>query len=281
VALRRRNPEPRPVRLTLLAALCWARQTEIIDGLVDLLIILVHKVDATADAAATRPRQPAWSRLLARGGLSMLVNPTIDKLQALGLGAMATALVDQLATPGPWDELSFTDRLGLLVDREADARDSRRLATRLKAAKLRYGAAVEDIDFRSPRGLNRSNVLALAQAGWVARHHNLVVTGPTGVGKSFVACALANGPSPGWAVQRSGGADDDRRCRRVQHRRWTHPFVRSTFLLAIPCIIRVRSPSIHVPSLVLKGGYCLAPLVECGRWIWRHWTSGAGTNWPR
>jgi len=122
----------------------------------------------------------------------MLVNPTIDKLQALGLGAMATALVDQLATPGPWEELSFTDRLGLLVDREADARDSRRLATRLKAAKLRYPAAVEDIDFRSPRGLNRANVLGLAQAGWVARHHNLVVTGPTGVGKSFVACALAN-----------------------------------------------------------------------------------------
>ena len=122
----------------------------------------------------------------------MLINPTIDKLQALGLGAMAAALVDQLATPGPWEELSFTDRLGLLVDREADARDSRRLATRLKAAKLRYPAAVEDIDFRSPRGLNRANVLALAQAGWVTRHHNLVVTGPTGVGKSFLACALAN-----------------------------------------------------------------------------------------
>ena len=122
----------------------------------------------------------------------MLLNATIAKLEALGLGAMAAALADQLATPGPWAELSFEDRLGLLVDREADARDSRRLATRLKAAKLRYPAAVEDLDLRSPRGLNRSAVLDLAGAGWVAHHHNVVVTGPTGVGKSFLACALAN-----------------------------------------------------------------------------------------
>ena len=122
----------------------------------------------------------------------MLPNPTIAKLEALGLGAMAAALADQLATPGPWAELSFEDRLGLLVDREADARDSRRLATRLKAAKLRYPAAVEDIDFRAPRGLERAGVLSLAQAGWVTRSQNVVITGATGVGKSFLACALAH-----------------------------------------------------------------------------------------
>src|SRR5438128_1419326 len=122
----------------------------------------------------------------------MLAHVTIDKLHALGLGAMAAGLADQLAVPGPFAELSFEDRLGLLVDREADAKDSRRLALRLKAAKLRYPASVEDIDWRSPRGLDRSAVASLSQAGWVGAHHNLVITGPTGVGKSYLACALAN-----------------------------------------------------------------------------------------
>jgi DNA replication protein DnaC len=122
----------------------------------------------------------------------MLANQTIDKLEALGLSAMAGALGDQLEAPGHYDELSFSDRLGLLVDREADARDSRRLATRLKAAKLRYPAAVEDLDFRAPRGLDRSVVLGLAEGRFVALHHNVLVTGATGCGKSFLACALAN-----------------------------------------------------------------------------------------
>lgn len=122
----------------------------------------------------------------------MLVAPTIAKLEALGLGAMAAALVDQLEAPGPWNELCFEDRLGLLADREADARDTKALARRLKVAKLRYPAAVEDIDFRSPRGLDRAAVLSLAGAGWVAHHHNLVITGATGCGKTWLGCALAN-----------------------------------------------------------------------------------------
>ena len=122
----------------------------------------------------------------------MLSHATIDKLNALGLGAMAAGLTDQLAAPGTYGELAFEERLGLLVDKEADARDSRRLALRLKAAKLRYPAAVEDLDWASPRGLDRSAIASLAQGSWVAAHHNAVVTGPTGVGKSFLACALAN-----------------------------------------------------------------------------------------
>lgn len=122
----------------------------------------------------------------------MLTEQTISKLDALGLSAMATGLADQLSTPGTYDELSFCDRLGLLVDKEADARDSRRLQTRLKAAKLRYPATVEDVDFRAPRGLDRSLVLSLAEARFVASHQNVVITGATGCGKSFIACALAN-----------------------------------------------------------------------------------------
>jgi DNA replication protein DnaC len=122
----------------------------------------------------------------------MLTEQTITKLVALGLGAMATGLADQAEQPGTYHALSFEERLGLLVDKEADARDSRRLAARLKAAKLRHQAVVEQIDFRAPRGLDRSQVLSLAQGGWVAGHHNLLVTGATGCGKSFLACALAH-----------------------------------------------------------------------------------------
>lgn len=122
----------------------------------------------------------------------MLVQPTLQKLEAIGLTAMVAALREQLDNPGPYLELGFEDRLGLLVDREADWRRSRRLQTRLKAAKLRYPhAAVEDVDFRAARGLDRATILSLAQAGWVERHQNLIVTGATGCGKSYLACALA------------------------------------------------------------------------------------------
>jgi DNA replication protein DnaC len=122
----------------------------------------------------------------------VLENQTIDKLAVLGLAAMAAGLTEQLQAPGTYDELSFAERLGLLADKEADARDSRRLAARLKAAKLRYPASVEDIDFRAPRGLDKAVVLALAQGTWVREHHNVLISGPTGCGKSYVACALAN-----------------------------------------------------------------------------------------
>ena len=122
----------------------------------------------------------------------MLVNPTVGKLEALGLGAMAAGLTHQMETPGTFAELSFEDRLGLLADAEAEARDSRRLARRLKDAKLRYPATLEDIDFRSPRGIDRSLIASLAGAGWVTRGHNVLITGATGCGKSFLACALAN-----------------------------------------------------------------------------------------
>jgi DNA replication protein DnaC len=121
----------------------------------------------------------------------MLMTQTFDKLDALGLFGMALGLREQLES-NQYLSLSFDERFGLLVDREAEARDSRRLALRLKAAKLRQEATVEDIDFRAPRGLDRSVIMSLAQAGWVTAHHNLLISGPTGAGKSFVASALTH-----------------------------------------------------------------------------------------
>jgi DNA replication protein DnaC len=121
----------------------------------------------------------------------MLTNQTIDKLHDMGLDAMANGLREQMEQ-SQYHELSFEERLGLLVDREATWRENRRQATRLKAAKLRHQATVEDVEFRAPRGLDRSVVLSLAQGEWIANRHNLLITGATGCGKSFLSCALAN-----------------------------------------------------------------------------------------
>ena len=119
----------------------------------------------------------------------MLIEQTLDKLHAMKLGALADALQQQLRG----DEattLSFEERLGLLVDSEWTAREQRKLTRRLQAAKLRYPtAALEAVDFSHPRRLNRQHVLTLGNCGWIADHHNLLSTGPTGIGKSFLACA--------------------------------------------------------------------------------------------
>jgi DNA replication protein DnaC len=120
----------------------------------------------------------------------MLVTPTLDKLHTLNLMGMARAFREQLERPD-YQALAFEERLGLMVDRELQDRENRRLERNLKSAKLRTSACVEDLDFRHPRGLDRSVVLNLASAQWVDAHHNVPVTGPTGAGKTFVACALA------------------------------------------------------------------------------------------
>lgn len=121
----------------------------------------------------------------------MLKQPTIDKLYELRLFGMAKALEEQDGSP-KYERLDFGDRLALLVDRESAERDSNRLRLRLKQAKLRLTATVEDVDFRHPRGLDKSLVLALAGCRWIREHHNVIITGPTGVGKSYLACALAH-----------------------------------------------------------------------------------------
>lgn len=120
----------------------------------------------------------------------MLVSPTVDKLHDLNLTGMARALMEQRDN-AEYHSLTFEERLGLLVDREALDRSNRRLDRNLRAAKLRTSACVEDIDFHVARGLDRSVILALASAHWVAGHQNVLVVGPTGAGKTFLACALA------------------------------------------------------------------------------------------
>ena len=121
----------------------------------------------------------------------MLKHPTLDKLHALKLTGMAAALADQSATPDITD-LSFEERLGLLVDREMTERDNRRMTSRLRRAKLRHNAILEDLDYRYSRGLDKGLVQSLAGCQWVKEHLNVLITGPTGVGKTWLACALAH-----------------------------------------------------------------------------------------
>ena len=121
----------------------------------------------------------------------MLMHPTLDKIERLRLFGMAKALREQQQNQKA-NALSFEERLGLLIDREMTERENRRLATRLRAAKLRLSASIEDIDFRQPRGLDKSLILSLASNQWITEHHNLLIIGPTGVGKSYLACALSH-----------------------------------------------------------------------------------------
>ncbi len=120
----------------------------------------------------------------------MLLHPTLEKLTTMRFTGMAAALEEQMQMEVPPD-MSFEERLGLLLDREQAVRETRRMKTRLRKAKLRQQASVEDIDFRHPRGLDRALVLRLADCNWIKQHNNLIITGPTGVGKSYLACAFA------------------------------------------------------------------------------------------
>jgi DNA replication protein DnaC len=121
----------------------------------------------------------------------MLTHPTAEHLRALGLTAMAEAFVELNNTPEAAD-LPREDWLGLLVDHEATSRDNKRLVRRLREARLRQAAVVEDVDFRAPRGLDRALFRQLATGQWIRDSQHLIVLGPTGIGKSWLACALGH-----------------------------------------------------------------------------------------
>jgi DNA replication protein DnaC len=121
----------------------------------------------------------------------MLLNqPTLERLRALKLPGMAEAFSEQLQKPMP--DLDFESRLGLLIDREWYLRENRRLNRRLTQAKLKENASIEDIDYQHGRNLNKSVMQELARLQWVHQHFNLLITGPTGCGKTYIACALAH-----------------------------------------------------------------------------------------
>ena len=121
----------------------------------------------------------------------MLTNPTLDTLQRMRLTGMYDAYREQLES-SRYDALGFDERFALLVDRQEAEQDSRRLQMRLKKAMLRQNACVEDIDYRKSRGLNKTAVHALAECHWLRSHENCIITGPTGAGKSYLACAFGN-----------------------------------------------------------------------------------------
>ena len=121
----------------------------------------------------------------------MMMHTTLAQLRSLKLDGLAAGLEEQLAQPD-MAALSFEERMALLIDREVHARNDRKLVRLLKNAHLKYGqAAIEDIDARAGRGIDRREVMSLALGDWVSAGHSVLVTGPTGAGKSWLACALA------------------------------------------------------------------------------------------
>jgi DNA replication protein DnaC len=120
-----------------------------------------------------------------------MIQQTLDKLYQMKLGGIADSVREQIANPTA-GSLSFEDRLALAVDRQWDLKENRALARRLCVARLKQQAAIEDIDFRTHRGLDKGVLLSIGECNFIGSHSNIIITGPTGVGKTYIACAIAN-----------------------------------------------------------------------------------------
>ena len=121
----------------------------------------------------------------------MLNEQTLEKLHDMRLTGMADAFKDQMMRPD-MNDLSFEERFGFLVDQHWSWKEDRRLKTLLRNAKLKDNACIEDIDYKSPRGINKSLILSLSGCDWIKNAQNIIITGSTGVGKTYLACALVN-----------------------------------------------------------------------------------------
>lgn len=120
----------------------------------------------------------------------MLETQSLQQLRQLKLTGLADALEMQFSQPNTYDELCFAERISLAIQQEISSRQNKRLQRLLRAARFKVAARLEDVDYSHPRGLKQSTVAGLQSNDWIARHQNIVFTGPTGCGKTYLACAL-------------------------------------------------------------------------------------------